>query len=390
MQSLLRDIKVVEMSHIIMGPSCGMVLSQLGAEVIKIEPPAGDKTRALTGMGTSFFPLFNRGKKSVVLDVTTRSGKSALFRLLESADIFIENFRDNTVDDLGLTAATLTRRFPRLIVAAHRGFLSGPYERRPALDEIVQMMSGLAYMTGSRELPLRVGASVNDIMGGMFGVIGILVALRKRDLSGRGSDIRIGLFENCLFSVAQHIVEFQMTGVPAPPMSKRRVAWPVYDIFSTRDDKRLFIAVTTDSQWKRFCARVGLHALLTQPDIATVQQRIDARPTLLPVIASQVGQYNLTQLMSELDDVGIPFAPVNAPEELLEDPHVRRPGGLVTLLDERRRAIEVPALPLEFDRRSVGCDSVVPSLGGDTVSILAELGYSELEIEMLTRGEEIA
>ncbi|MGY8669196.1 CoA transferase [Bradyrhizobium sp. UFLA05-109] len=385
----LHGIQIVEMSHMIMGPSCGMILSQLGADVIKVEPPDGDKTRSLMGMGASFFPLFNRGKRSLVLDVTTKSGKDALFRLLERSDAFIENFKDETIRKCGLDAASLTQRFPKLIVAAHKGFLSGPYEHRPALDEVVQMMAGLAYMTGSREVPLRVGASVNDIMGGMFGVIGILAALREREMSGKGSEVRIGLFENCLFTVAQHIVQFQITGAPAPPMSQRSVPWPVYDIFATRDNKRLFVAVTTDGQWKTFCRTFGLDALLADPDLVEFQQRIDARPRLLPLLAERLRRYDLEYLMVELDHKSIPFAPINAPEELLNDPHVRRPGGLVTMVDEKHHAIDVPALPIEFDRDSLGPVSVVPSLGGDTFSILTSVGYSESEIQALARGKEL-
>ncbi|MBH5390643.1 CaiB/BaiF CoA transferase family protein [Bradyrhizobium diversitatis] len=385
----LRGIQIVEMSHMIMGPCCGMILSQLGADVIKVEPPPGDKTRALEGMGTSFFPLFNRGKRSLVLDVATKSGRNALFRLLERSDVFIENFKDETIMKSGLDGTSLTKHFPRLIIAAHKGFLSGPYEHRPALDEVVQMMAGLAYMTGSREVPLRVGASVNDIMGGMFGVIGILAALREREMNGKGSEIRIGLFENCLFSVAQHIVQFQMTGVPVPPMPQRILCWPVYDIFTTRDDKRLFIAVTTDGQWKALCRTFGLDALLADPDLTKVQQRIDARPRLLPPIADRLRQHDLEYLMAKLDDVSIPFAPINAPEELLDDPHVRRPGGLVTMIDEKGHAIDVPTLPLEFDRASIGRVSVVPSLGGDTFSILTYLGYSESEIQELAKGRSL-
>lgn len=249
----LAGIRVIEMSHMVMGPSCGMVLSQLGAEVIKVEPVGGDKTRALKGMGISFFPLFSRGKSSVELDMRMDEGRHALHLLLSDADVFIENFKDETAVKLGLDAARLAKLYPDLIICSHKGFLSGPYQHRPALDEVVQMMTGLAYMTGSKERPLRAGASVNDIMGGLFGVIGILAALFERKAGKGGAEVRVGLFENCLFIVAQHLVQFQLTGLPVPPMSQRAHAWPVYDIFDTADGERLFVAVTTDGSWKSFC-----------------------------------------------------------------------------------------------------------------------------------------
>src|SRR3954466_926980 len=207
MELPLTGVRVVEMTHMVMGPTCGMILAQLGAEVIKVEPPGGDKTRSLGGMGTSFFPLFNRGKRSVVLDLTSPKDQEAMHRLLATADVFLENFRDGLLDKQGLGADELKRKHPHLIVAGHKGFLSGPYEHRPALDEVVQMMSGLAAMTGTQEKPQRVGSSANDIMGGMFGVIAILAALHQRRGGANGADIRIGLFENCLFLVAQHMVE---------------------------------------------------------------------------------------------------------------------------------------------------------------------------------------
>lgn len=382
---LLSGIRVVEMSHMVMGPVCGMVLAQLGAEVIKVEPPGGDKTRFLRGMGTSFFPLFNRGKKSITLDVKTVEGREALERLLATADVFIENFRDGTIASLGLDSATLSQKFPRLVIGAHKGFLSGPYEHRPALDEVVQMMAGLAYMTGSREQPRRVGASMNDIMAGMFGVIGILGALIDRDKTGKGMEIRVGLFENCLFAVAQHMVQFEMTGVAPPPMPERVHAWPVYDIFDTADGRRVFVAVTTDGNWNAFCRAFGLHQLLSDQTLQTTNDRIEGRKRTIPVIADRILKETSVKLQEKLDDLNIPFAPINAPEEMFEDPHVNRPGGLVEMINDDGQRIRTPTLPLELDGQTLLGGVVVPVLGADTHSILSDLGYSDVAIETMTR-----
>ena len=264
----LAGVRVVEMTHMVMGPTCGMILAQLGAEVIKVEPPAGDKTRSLGGMGTSFFPLFNRGKRSVVLDFANADDRETMHRLLASADVFLENFRDGQLDKQGLGAAELRRKYPHLIVAGHKGFLSGPYEHRPALDEVVQMMSGLAAMTGTRDKPQRVGSSANDIMGGMFGVIAILAALYQKRGGAGGADIRIGLFENCLFLVAQHMVEYEMTGNRPRSMPEREHAWPIYDIFETAGGERIFIGVVTEGHWQSFCREFGLEEFARRSDAA--------------------------------------------------------------------------------------------------------------------------
>src|ERR1043165_2374509 len=269
----LEGVRVVEMTHMVMGPTCGMILAQLGAEVIKVEPPGGDKTRSLGGMGTSFFPLFNRGKRSVVLDLTKPADREAMHRLLASADVFLENFRDGLLDRQGLSADELKRRHPHLIVAGHEGFLSGPYEHRPALDEVVQMMSGLAAMTGTREKPQRVGSSANDIMGGMFGAIAILAALYQKRAGNKGgvragADIRIGLFETCLFLVAQHMVEYEMTGRKPRSMPEREHAWPIYDIFDTKGGERIFIGVVTEGHWQAFCREFGLQEFLDDKSLA--------------------------------------------------------------------------------------------------------------------------
>ena len=210
----LDGIRVVEFTHMVMGPTCGMILADLGAEVIKIEPPGGDKTRKLPGLGIGFFRSFNRNKKSVVLDIQSPEGLATALELIGSCDVMLENFRPGMMTSLGLDHETLSKRFPKLIYVSHKGFLPGPYEKRLALDEVVQMMGGLSYMTGPKGRPLRAGTSVNDIMGGMFGAIGVMAALRERERTGRGQEVQSALFENCVFLSAQHMQQYAMTGDP--------------------------------------------------------------------------------------------------------------------------------------------------------------------------------
>jgi crotonobetainyl-CoA:carnitine CoA-transferase CaiB-like acyl-CoA transferase len=377
----LSGVRVVEMTHMVMGPTCGMILAQLGAEVIKVEPAAGDKTRSLGGMGVSFFPLFNRGKRSVVLDFAIAEDRELMERLLASADVFVENFRDGQLEKQGLGSDELRARHPHLIVAGHKGFLSGPYEHRPALDEVVQMMSGLAAMTGTSAKPQRVGSSANDIMGGMFGVIAILAALYQRRGSARGgaagADIRVGLFENCLFLVAQHMVEYEMTGNKPRSMPEREHAWPIYDIFETAGGERIFIGVVTEGHWQSFCREFGMMDFLEDPTLVTTTDRIMARSRIIPRAAEMIKGWNAKELSAKLDALNICFSPINRPEDLFEDPHVLRPGGLVNNVNANGEAFRVPALPVQWNGSNLGEGLAVPVLGADTEAVRAELEKRE-------------
>src|SRR5437762_1225004 len=382
----LAGVRVVEMTHMVMGPTCGMILAQLGAEVIKVEPPAGDKTRSLRGMGTSFFPLFNRGKRSVVLDLAKPDDRDAMHRLLASADVFLENFRDGQLEKQGLGTEELRRRHPNLIICGHKGFLSGPYQHRPALDEVVQMMSGLAAMTGTRDKPQRVGSSANDIMGGMFGAIAILAALYQKRGGAEGADIRIGLFENCLFLVAQHMVEYEMTGIKPRSMPERDHAWPIYDIFETAGRERIFIGVVTEGHWQSFCGEFGLHEFLDDPALRTTTDRILARAKIIPRVAEVIKCWDAAELSARLDRLNICFSPINRPEDLLDDPHVLRPGGLVNNINANVEAVRVPALPIEWNGASIGEGLKVPVLGADTSAIRSELESQEFSATGKTAG----
>src|SRR6201992_1156432 len=374
----LEGVRVVEMTHMVMGPSCGMILAQLGAEVIKVEPPAGDKTRILGGMGTSFFPLFNRGKRSVVLDFALAEDRETMHRLLETADVFLENFRDGQLEKQGLGVAQLRQKYPDLIVAGHKGFMSGPYEHRPALDEVVQMMSGLATMTGTSAKPQRVGSSANDIMGGMFGVISILAALyQKKQGKADGADIRIGLFENCLFLVAQHMVEYEMTGNKPRSMPEREHAWPIYDIFDTAAGNRIFIGVVTEGHWQSFCREFGLKEFSEDTTLRTTTDRIMARARIIPRVAEEIRRWDVHELSAKLDRLNICFSPINRPEDLLTDPHVLRPGGLVNNINANGKPSRVPALPIEWNGGNLGEGIKVPVLGGDTEAVRAELDQQQ-------------
>jgi crotonobetainyl-CoA:carnitine CoA-transferase CaiB-like acyl-CoA transferase len=376
-------IRVVEFTHMVMGPTCGLVLGDLGAEVIKVEPPGGDNTRRLLGSGAGFFPLFNRNKKSIVLDLQTAAGREAALRLVGTADVVSENFRPGTMKKLGLDHATLARINPRVISVSHKGFLPGPYDQRTALDEVVQMMGGLAYMTGRPGDPLRAGSSVNDIMGGMFGAIGVMAALAQREKTGRGQEVQSALFENNVFLVAQHMMQFAVTGQPAAPMPGRISAWGVYDVFTVKDGEQIFLAAVSDSQWKVFCEAFGFADLLADARLKTNNDRVQVRDWLIPLLRERLARHSAAELAALFERNGLPFAPITRPEDLFDDPHLNATGGLAPLQLQDGRATKVPLLPLTLDGHRPAVRLQPPRLNEHGPALLRELGYSQEQIAQL-------
>jgi crotonobetainyl-CoA:carnitine CoA-transferase CaiB-like acyl-CoA transferase len=390
----LAGIRVVEMTHMVMGPTCGMVLADLGAEVIKIEPPGGDSTRRLLGSGAGFFGTFNRNKKSLAVDVKHPRGREIVLRLLASADIFSENFKAGAMDALGLGAPVLERLNPRLICVSLKGFLPGPYEHRTALDEVVQMMGGLAYMTGPEGRPLRAGTSVNDIMGGLFGAVGALAALRQRDVTGRGMPVQTALFENNVLLVAQHMLQFAVTGRPASPMPSRISAWGLYDVFTVRDGEQIFLAAVSDTQWAQLCDAFGFADLKADVRLATNNARVQARDWMMPLLRERFAPMTAAALATRFEQAGLPYAPITRPQDLFDDPHLNATGGLAPTrwpadasCAGREIDTRVPLLPLMLDGRRPGVRTDPPSIGQHSASVLRGLGYSDADIESLQQDQ---
>jgi crotonobetainyl-CoA:carnitine CoA-transferase CaiB-like acyl-CoA transferase len=359
----LTGIRVVEFTHMVMGPTCGMILGDLGAEVIKVEPPGGDKTRKLIGSGAGFFPLFNRNKKSVTADLSNPKDRARIEKLIASADIVSENFRAGALTKHGFDYASLKKKHKRLIYVSHKGFLPGPYDHRVALDEVVQMMAGLAYMTGPPGRPLRAGSSVNDIMGGMFGVIGALAALTEREATGKGQEVQVGLFENCVLLSAQHMLQYRLTGVASPPMPDRINAWGVFDLFETSDGEQVFLGVVTDTQWSVFGRAFDLGGLAEDPRLASNNLRVRARSWMLPALRDIVKRYSSQELQAVFEREGLPYAPIVRPEQLFDDPHLNASGGLADLTLESGETTPVPLLPLLLGGRHLKPRMPLPKVG---------------------------
>jgi crotonobetainyl-CoA:carnitine CoA-transferase CaiB-like acyl-CoA transferase len=384
------SLRVVEFTHMVMGPTCGMLLADLGAEVIKVEPLAGDNTRRLVGSGAGFFPMFNRNKKSIAVDTRDPRGREIVLKLVAGADVFSENFKAGAMAKLGFDYATLSALNPRLVYVSHKGFLPGPYDHRTALDEVVQMMGGLAYMTGPEGRPLRAGASVNDIMGGLFGAIGAMAALAQREKTGLGQEVQSALFENNVFLVAQHMMQFAVTGKPASPMPSRISAWAIYDVFTVKDGEMVFLAVVSDTQWAIFCDAFGLTEFKADPRLSTNNQRVQAREWLMPLLRKRLAHHSAEEIGKVFEANGLPYAPITKPQDLFDDPHLNATGGLanVTLPPDASgagREIETRTalLPLTLSGERLQLRSAPPSLGQHTDTLLQDLGYSQAEISSL-------
>jgi crotonobetainyl-CoA:carnitine CoA-transferase CaiB-like acyl-CoA transferase len=371
----LAGVRVVEFAHMVMGPSCGLVLADLGAEVIKVEPPKGDNTRRLEAAGAGFFPVFNRNKKSFAVDLQHAEGRNLTRRLINTADVLTENFRPGALDKMGFSYEKLSMENPRLIYCSLKGFLKGPYEHRPALDEVTQMMGGLAYMTGLPDRPLRAGSSVVDIMGGTFAAVAILAALREREATGRGQRVTSALFESTAYLVAQHMAQFELTGEAPPPMSVKRPAWGVYDIFATAGSGRLFVGVVTDTQWLAFCKDFGLNDLGSDPRLKSNGLRVKERGWLIPRLADCFVRFTQEELTRKLEAIGMPFAPIAKPWDLLDDSHLKASGGLLETRVEGK-TIHAPALPIELDGQRLPKRLDPPGVGEHVAELLSQLGYS--------------
>lgn len=386
----LSGVRVAEFCHVVMGPTCGLVLADLGAEVIKVEPLDGDHTRKLVASGAGFFPTYNRNKKSIAVDLKSPAGREAVLKLIASADVLTENFRPGAMDKLGFGYQDVRKLNPRIVYCSLKGFLPGPYDHRTGLDEVVQMMGGLAYMTGGRYGPLRAGASVNDVMGGMFGAIAILAALNQRHETGEGQYVQSALFENNAFLMAQHMMEGLMTRKPVTPMPDRVRAWALYDNFKTSDGELVFVGVVTDTQWKIFCEAFGLADLLADPSLKTNPQRVEARPRILPIVNALFAKMTKRELMDKCEQLGLPFAPIAKPEDLFDDPHLNASGGLapVTLLNGEKT--RVPVLPIEMDGQRFGTRLDIPAVGEHTREVLAGLGYDAATIDRMVAEHAVA
>jgi crotonobetainyl-CoA:carnitine CoA-transferase CaiB-like acyl-CoA transferase len=387
----LAGLKVLEFSHTVMGPTAGLVLAELGADVIKVEPaPKGDHTRGLGGFAAGFFAAFSRNKRSLCVDLKKPEGQAIIHRLVPSVDIVLENYGPGTMERLGCGWEHLAPLNDRLIFLALKGYLAGPYEHRPALDEVVQFQTGLAFMTGPIGRPLRAGASVIDIMGAIFGVIAIQAALREREITGKGQRVGSALFESAAFLMSTHMAGMAATGLEARPMPARRGAWAIYEVFKTAGEGQLFIGVTSDQQWARFVEEFSLQALAADPRLATNIMRLAEREWLIPALQKVIETIPQPEVEARCERANVSWAPVGQPGDLFTDQHLLATGGLLDVFISRTggqegKKVGLPALPIEFgaERDRPGVRFQSPTMGQHSRAVLAEAGYTSIQIEAL-------
>lgn len=385
----LEKIRVVEFTHAVMGPSAGLIMGDMGADVIHVEPVEGDSTRLLKGFGQGFFSCYSRNKRSLAIDIKSPEGKIVIEKLLATADVLIENFGPGTMDRLGYGYEVLHAKFPRLIYCSLKGFLPGPYEKRHAMDEVVQMMGGLAYMTGRPGDPLRAGTSIVDITGGMFGCMGIFLALYERELTGKGKLVRAGLFETTAFVMGQHMALSALTGKPVPPMPARLSPWSIYRIFTTADQQQVFIGIISEKHWKRFCDVFMRNDWLQDERLQTNNQRVDAKEWFMPEVEQMLSQFSLEEILAKCEEAEITFAPIAKTEDLFSDLHLNASGALLDVTLTNGVQTKLPKTPIDYEEATITLRHQPPAVGEHTRSILLGLGFTQEAIDTLLRKKVI-
>ena len=386
----LSGIKIIEFTHAVMGPSCGLILADLGADIIRVEPSTGDPTRKLKGFGKGYYPFYNRNKESIAINIKTSEGKSIIRKMVEKTDVLIENFGPGTMDRLGYGYDEMKSINPSLIYASLKGFLSGPYENRHAMDEVVQMMGGLAYMTGLPGQPLRAGASVIDISGGMFAAMGILTALFERKTTNTGKYIKSSLYETCAFIMGQHMAYSALSDEKVPPMTNRVSAWAIYKVFGTKDDEQIFVGVISEKHWEKFCIEFECNALFNDTRLKTNNNRIREREWFIPEIEKLLKSFTKNDIIYKCEKGGIPFAPIACPEDLFDDIQLNHNNRLLNTEFPDGTQSKMPRLPIEYGDSDLGLRKNPPNkIGKDTEKVLSDLGLSSNEIEQLKQDEVI-
>ena len=384
----LAGVRVADFTRVLTGPFCTMLLADLGAEVIKIEPPGGDDTRAWgppfqqSGLGTSepgressYFLSVNRGKRGVVLDLKTQEGLRAARAIVGQADILVENFRPGTLEKLGLGWEVLHAEFPRLIYGAISGFgQTGPYRDRAGYDVIAQGMGGLMSYNGEEgRPPVRVGVAVADVFAGSLITQGLLAALYAREKTGLGGRVDVNLLEAVIALGSSQVSRYLAAGeIPLPMGNDHRSIVP-YGTFECGDGF-VNVAVGNDSLWRKFCAALELPDLAADPALASNEGRVAGREALNAALLTGMTRFTRKEVMARLDAAGVPCGPVYDMKGVFEDEHVKDQGVAVSVPHATLGQTTVTAAPWRFDGVRPPVRRGPPVLGEHTAEVLAELG----------------
>ena len=378
----LDGLKVLDCTHVIAGAYCSMILADLGAEVVKIEPPAGESTRGL-GVDRGAFRAFdfvNRNKRAIALDLSTEAGAGVVRRLVETADVFVENYRPGVLDRLGLSYAALAKINPRLVYCSVSGFgLDGPYANRGGFDLVTQAMSGLMSFVGDvgSDRPCSTAVPISDLNAGAFGAIGVLAALQSRAATGRGQHVESSLFEAALASTIWESGMYLTTGdLPKRNGTRHRLTAP-YEALKTADG-HVVVGVNSNKLWKRFCEALGEPGLADEPSFNSIPGRMKNRDALQARLEAILARDSSANWVAKLETVGVPAGPLNTIAQAWDDPQIKARGMLADV-DGR----PFPRTPIKLHDTPVALTRGPAEVGEHTREVLSEAGFSGEEIDAL-------
>ncbi|MDI6600417.1 MAG: CaiB/BaiF CoA-transferase family protein [Thermoanaerobacteraceae bacterium] len=383
----LEGIKVLDLTRVLTGPFCTMILADMGAEVIKVEIPGeGDESRGYTPFlqdESGYFMSINRDKKGITLNLKTEEGKEIFKKLVKWADVITENYKPGTMKKLGLDYEALKEIKPDIIYAATSGFgQTGPYSDRPAYDAVVQGMGGIVSITGPKgSKGVRVGSSIADITAALYTVIGILSALHVKDKTGEGQFIDISMLD-CQVSILENaIARYLYTGqVPKPQGNKHPSICP-FESFECSDGKEVMIAIGNDNLWAKFCRLVGRDELINDQRFATNRVRLENYEDLKPIMDDIMKQKSLDEWLKTLEKNAIPCGPINTIDKVVKDPQVLYREMLIELEHPKVGKITVPGVPIKFSKTPAKVRFAAPTLGQHNEEVFTSLGYTSEQIE---------
>jgi CoA:oxalate CoA-transferase len=384
----LDGVRVLDLSRVLAGPYCSMILGDLGAEVIKVEePPNGDEARQVgpfVGGMSAYFMSLNRGKKSLTLNLKQPGGRELLVELAKRADILLENFRPGTMAKLGLAYETLSAIHPRLIYASLSGFgQTGPYLSRRAFDIIVQGMGGIMSITGEPgRPPVRVGSAIGDLGAGLFTAIGILGALQARERTGTGQQVDVAMLDCQIALLEYAIIRYTTTGEVPGPLGTRHPWIVPFEAFEAKDGY-IVVGVGT-KHWRRFCDALGLPHLVQDPRFVTNTKRREHYDLLRPILAEVFGTRTVSEWLLVMEAAGIPCGPINTVDQVVADPQVQAREMIVEVAHKGVGTVRMAGCPVKFSETPSGIQGPAPALGEHTDQVLRQLlGYSRNQIESL-------
>ena len=385
----LDGIKVLDLTRVLAGPYATMILSDLGANVIKIEQPeTGDESRNFGPFKNGFslyFMSVNRGKRSVTLNLKTERGKTIFKQLVQQNDIIVENFRPGTMKKLGLDYDTLSAENPQLIYASCSGFgQTGPYAEKRAYDMIIQGMGGIISITGEPDgAPVRVGTSISDITAALFTTIGILSALHHRNLTGKGQYVDVAMLDSLVAVLENAIVRYTATGDNPKPLGSRHPVITPFEAFKS-EDGHIIIAIGNDVLWSKFCEFVERKDLITDPRFCTNDKRTDNHDELHPILSDIMCQRTTDEWIHALENIGVPCGPINTIDKVVNHPQVQAREMITKVVHQLTGSVEVPGVPIKLSDTPGNVDAPAPNLGEHTDKVLIkDLKMTKNEVESL-------